>query len=287
MINNLNDIDIIQQADKLLFPEVIFNKPINKLASPRIMILGGSGNKLNNISLCYESIANSYSNATLVLPKILSTSLDIPDAIYLSSNPTGSILKENLDKLIELSSDCNFLIIGVDLYLGSEAQIVIEKLLHDTLVPCLVTDEVTKLFLLNPEILKKRKNLVLFTNTENLIKLANKLGIAINIQPSRGVYNKTDLIKKILANINCSIICYDSDQIICMDSSDLERAGLINFESGLEKNIGSIIGLVGSFLADPTYKINKFIKKTLTACFVAKEAITQNSSIKEVINDLM
>ncbi|MDP4038601.1 MAG: hypothetical protein Q8P54_01365 [bacterium] len=302
----MENIKIIQQKDQLLYSSIIFNKPINKLSLPRILVIGGSSEKLKNVSLCYEALQNSNTTLTLALPDTLKQAVATLEAVFLHANPIGSVLKDNTDHLLDLASDANLLIIGVDMTLGSQAQIVVEKLLQECDKPVIVTDEVIKVFQFSPSILERSSKLILFLNTNSLVKIANYLKIPVKIRPDRGIYNRADLIKSIAGKQGQALaavsrpglrknyfICHDSGQIICYDSKKPNEVGLVNFEGNdLSEYLGTVIGLVGSFLADYSNEIKDFTPKVLTACFIAKEFFakqksSQETSIKKIINSYL
>lgn len=273
------EVSLIDGSSKLLFPDIVYNRPISAIYQPSIGIIGGSVHQLKSLSDCYEVTTELGLTTHLLLPKELhKLPLPFADQQFLNLETTKASLVNDLEILSQLNDDVNLIIFGVDSQFSSPMLALAENFFNHTTKPIIFTESLLKLLKIKPPILNSKLCIGLL-NTGSLVKLANLARLPIHIQPDRGLFNKLDIIQAVAEHYGAHIIHYDSEQLLFYDPKQIGKAGLINVSSdSLGSYIGHLLGIFGWILASHKENLDQFLAKCLTAGYIFKQAVAMSQS---------
>lgn len=268
--------EIIHQKDELLYPWVLFNRPINPSLKPTVLLVGGSPGNLTDLSDSFQAALATNVQLELLIPKSLSNLVDtLPVKAYIELNKPYQINKAKLDDAIAAS---NLIVLAPNLAVNSTNQLAMIHIMQHSQQAMILTDEVLRVFKV-PTIHFNNQNMLFLISVDGLIKLANYLHVGVSIKPNRGVYNKIDIIHSLQSKINCSFIVYDAEQLLVCDREG--GVGLIEFtQSDIFAYRGFLIGIISGLMADYGSRINEVIPKVLTAGYVLRKCIVNTSKAK-------
>lgn len=163
-----------QSPDTLLFPDIEWSKPENRLQAGKLGIVGG--NKLG-----FAGVAEAYGVATgsgvgqarVVLPDVLKKTIpsSITETLFAPTNPSGSLTKEAHAELITLASWADGILLIGDAGRSSETAILYEQFIRDYTGPLTITRDAVDLVKNSAQVLVDRPNTLLIMSFAQLQKL--------------------------------------------------------------------------------------------------------------------
>ncbi len=273
---------IIHQRDQILYPDILFNRPINPLLKPHILLVGGRPGGLKELSDCYNTILALGIFPELVTPVAVGQlTPGLRPAVELKSLQGGQLDKSQLGQVI---TENHLVVLAPGLAKGSINQLAIEYILSNSQAIMLLTDEALQLAQINAEIFRRQKA-IFCLSTEGLVAMANYLGVAVTIRPKRGIFNHFDIICAIQEAVGGVFIVYSQSQIIIVDKPD--RIGLVELDQAeIPVLRGILLGLVAAISADIGQQMSNIFEKSLVAGYLLRQNYQSNniiSSIKEEI----
>jgi len=267
----MQDRQLIHQYDELLYPDIIFNRPISNLARLQIAVFGGRQHQLAEISQLYQTLGAMGISAQLYLEeKVIVPGMVPLGTFHLTTDrKTGKVSQtaEVLDRVRE----SNLAVFAPNVLLGSAMHILAERLLNETDTPIILTDEAV--MLMSPQFaqtLRHRGNVVFFLSNRGMIQLANQLGLAVQIRSGRGVYNTLDIQESIVNATGAGIISYAHDVAVVLDSKNSTEAGIIHFSrpGQLDNQRGVFLAILAGLVVSPGSGITNFMQKALTGGYL-------------------
>ncbi len=283
----MQDRQLIHQYDELLYPDIIFNRPISNLARLQIAVFGGRHHQLAEISQLYQALGAMGVSAQLYLEE----KVIVPDMVPLGTFHLTTDLKKGkvsqTAEVLDRVGESNLAIFAPNVLLGSAMHILAERLLTETDVPIILTDEAV--MLMSPQFaqtLRHRGNVIFFLSNRGMIQLANQLGLAVQIRSGRGVYNTLDIQESIFEATGASIISYAHDVAVVLDDSkNSTEAGIIHFSRPglLDAQRGVFLAILAGLVVDLGSEITNFMQKALTGGYLfQKIADTTDAHVSNV-----
>lgn len=264
-----NKSELIIQSKELLYPEILFNLPVNPLQRPHLTLWSGRLGRLERTSQLAETIDGFGWSYRLMAGRSWSNYLPPSvERVEYELAPNRQIKNYNL--LEEVLTTDNLLLFGLDLEMSSSEQILAEKLLQELASTRLITAEVLRIFKTSPK-LYQATELTIFASTTDLMSLAGKLRIGVRLIPDSSVYNKIELLRGLSLGTKRFIV-FDNNQIIAFDSSKPDMAGIYNSSTDLADHQAIFLGLAAALLAISANNKN-FIKSILTACYLIGQLV--------------
>ncbi len=271
----------------MLYPEVLFDKPINPMLKPVVLIVGGEVGSLNNLDTAYQILSALDAYPELIVPSGLSKlGVKVPAKACIELQSAGQINKAILKSQLD---DANLLVLAPFLPQNSTNQIACDYMFENCTSPVIITDEALRLARLNPTVFH-RTNTIFLISSHGLIDLANYQKIGVSIRPDRGVFNKIDIIKELQGKFKSDFIVYDKEQILVCSRDDV--MGIVDTNNvDILARRGVLLGLMSGLLADSSSKNINFFKRAMTAGYIFKvtsayhhDAVSLIDNIKMEIN---
>lgn len=164
-----------QNEGSLLFPDLAWSKPENKLHAGKLLIIGGNEHGFSAPAQAFaEATTAGIGSCRVLLPDTLQKVVGtfIPEAEYGPSTPSGSFAGKSLDSWLDLSSWADGVLLPGDLGRNSETAVLLEKFIQKYHGQLTLTDEAVDNLTTNPMTILQRAETSLVLSFEQLQKLA-------------------------------------------------------------------------------------------------------------------
>lgn len=275
--------ELIIQKEELIYPETLFNLPINPIQRPHLTLWSGRAGRLKHISEIAATITSFGWPYRLMAGSGWSNILP-PGTEKLEYEITQSGQIRDYLLLLETIKTDNLILFGPDLEMSSNEQILAEKLLQELINTRLITAEVLRIFKTNPKLYQKT-DLTIFASTADLLSLAGKLRIGVRLMPDGGIYNKIELLQGLSLGVKRFIV-FDNSQIIVFDSTLPDKIGVFNSSINLAHRQATFIGLCAAILAVPANN-KRFTESVMTACYLINQLLVTDSKPAPTLKQLL
>lgn len=180
------------------------------------MIVGGHSGEFSLPTAIHQfATAAGIGEATAVLPDSLAKFLGgAPGTTFAASSTSGSLGREALGRILELSEEADAVAIGGSLSNNSNTAILIERLIAEIDRPVIVFDEGLVALRQNIAAITDNPRALVIATMAEMFKLAGSLGVAINIRPGGGLINKLEIIQNIAAASRCAYAVYGTELVV-------------------------------------------------------------------------
>lgn len=205
-----------RQSQDLLYPKVLWNRPVSRLGAGRLLLPGGHSSQFSLVTGIHQvAEASGAGECVAVLPDSLVKILGgAPNTTFVASSPSGSLGREALARLTELSEDADAILIGANLSNNSLTTILIERFMAESNRPVIAFEEALVSLKHDLKGLAKRPGNLLIVTMPEIFKLATALGVAITIRRDGGILNKLEIVRDVAAASNCDYVVYGSEIIV-------------------------------------------------------------------------
>jgi ADP-dependent NAD(P)H-hydrate dehydratase / NAD(P)H-hydrate epimerase len=171
-----------QEQGKPLYPDLLWNRPENKLHAGKLLIVGGNKYGFQAPALAAGEAAKAGVGVTrTVLPDALQKTVSklFPDVEYAPSTPSGSFARESLGEVINAALWADGVLCAGDFGRNSETAIMLETLLQKYTGLLVLTQDAADYFVDSPQALLARQNTTLVISFGQLQKIASHARPAI------------------------------------------------------------------------------------------------------------
>ena len=137
------ELDFIRQDGEPLYPKTLWNRPVSRVGAGRLLIPGGHSGDMSLPTAIYQAaMASGAGECVVALPDVLTKLLGgTPATTFVASSPSGSLGREALGRLLELSEEADAVLIGASLSNNSHTTILVEKFLQEANRPTVIFGE--------------------------------------------------------------------------------------------------------------------------------------------------
>ena len=191
--------DFLKQGKEPLFPKILWNRPINKRAAKRLLIIGGQAKQFQQTQNTYQAALDAgIGSAKVVLPDAIRTYTgDLPDCLFVPSTRAGSIAKSALEPIRAFCNESDGVLLAGELSRNAQTLSLLESLLDELTLPVTITEEVIDSLLYRPQALFSGSGRLLIAGIPTLVKLAEKLQVEIEITSASSLINQIELLDKL------------------------------------------------------------------------------------------
>jgi len=266
--------------EKLQYPEILWQRPYHtKQKKGKVLVIGGEKEIAKTLFFCEILYLSGLSQVKLVYPqknsnlfqKILPKEMAFP----VPSSPQGTFSGKTFEKIKQISSEYDIIVLGVGLSKSQETKRIIEKLI-DIDKPVLFYQEG-----ILPSALKKyqkRKGL-------SILYLEANIYYWINERPQLVNRSLAVNVKKMVDNFsNSPVILYQdraNAEVWVVSREKITKTALINYQNEV------LVGLMTSFWAQ---NIHKPFQTACCAAYVVKiwqEKYHKIEDINKAIEDIL
>ena len=234
-----------RQNDSPLYPKVLWNRPVSRSGAGRILLPGGFRQDFSMLTAVHQAVtAAGAGECIAALPDVLVKLLGgAPSTTFVHSSPSGSLGRQALARLLELSEDADSVMLGANLSANSDTTLLLERFLQECSRPVIGFGDVLASLQHRLPALIQRPGGLLIVTMPDVFKLAGALGISINIRRDGGLINKLEIIQQVAAAGMCDMAVYGSEIIISVG----EQLGVTPLAYRLSELPALFYGTLASF----------------------------------------
>lgn len=208
-----------KQTDEQLFPEMLWNRPENRLHAGTMLLVGGNSHGFADVSHAQQAaIQAGIGQIKTAMPDSLKPVLKgAPATEFLPSTSTGSLSKDAMADLKGFSSWAQSVWLVGDFGKNSETNLLIEQILEQDWRLILSGDAVD--YIVNtPQVALSRPQTLLVVSFAQLQKLLSKQGLAIT--STMGLVRMIDALQQVAGSFAADIVMLD-EQVLIVSGGEL------------------------------------------------------------------
>ena len=212
---DMNPPQFTRQSDTPLFPTVLFNRPITRTGAGRLLVVGGHAGEFSQPTAIHQlALAAGLGECRVVLPDNLAKFLSgAPGTYFVASSSSGSLGREALGRILELSEESDAVALGASLSNNSNTTMLIDKLATAIERPLIVFDEALPALRTNLAAVTNNPTSLLILTMPEVFKICGALGIPIQIRPGAGLLAKLEIVATLQAACRCQIAVFSTEII--------------------------------------------------------------------------
>ncbi|MBL8121220.1 hypothetical protein JNM87_00530 [Candidatus Saccharibacteria bacterium] len=186
-----------KQAEKPLFPDLLWARPEMKSAAGKLLIVGGHAQSFALVAEAYSAAqAAGIGVARVLLPASLERTVGrlFPAAEYAPSNPSGGFATSALAELLALAQWSDGVLLAGDLGRNSETHAMLENFAGNYTGQLTITKDIADFFCTQPTAIRERPDTTLVVSMGQLQKLAVSLRTPYAFTSEVGVLQLVELL---------------------------------------------------------------------------------------------
>jgi NAD(P)H-hydrate repair Nnr-like enzyme with NAD(P)H-hydrate dehydratase domain len=214
-------------------------------------VVGGHSGEFSVPTAMHQlATAAGIGECRVVMPDVLAKFLGgAPGTYFVPSSSSGSLAREALGRILELSEDADAVALGASLSNNSNTTMLIEKLIGEVKRPVIIFDEALTTLKTDITQVTDNPDALLIVTMAEVFKLCGQLQIPINIRKGAGLINKLEIIQDLKAASRCQYAVFGTEIIIAADTDMVVTP--INYRLSLVPTI--FYAVLGAFwLQNPT-----------------------------------
>lgn len=163
------------QSEKLLFPEIAWNKPEQKTHAGKILIIGGGAGNFRGLSLAYETaLKTGVGQAKVLAPDSIRKFLKIDkliDVIFAPSNNSGGFSSQAWADFKAGEAWADLILLIGDTNKNSETAVQLEKFLLETEKPVVIARDAVDILINSFAEILEKDNITIIASFAQLQKI--------------------------------------------------------------------------------------------------------------------
>lgn len=204
------------QSDKLLFPDIAWNKPEQKAMAGKLLIVGGNKSSFLSLATTYNiALKTGIGEVKVLIPDTLKKiiKIDNNDVIYTLSNPSGGFASSSLDDIKAGEKWADALLFIGDINKDSETAVVFEKFLLESNKPVLIARDSVDILINSFTELLEKPNITIFASFNQLQKIFKNTFFPKALTFSMQFNNLVDTLHKFTLSYPCQVITLHQDNV--------------------------------------------------------------------------
>jgi hydroxyethylthiazole kinase-like uncharacterized protein yjeF len=290
--------------DKLLFPNILWKRPVNVYApgAGKILIIAGSKNMTGEAMLTCEAVFRS-GTGVLVLgyPESLSTLykgvLDGAMTLELPETPSHTLAKKSQNLIEDNARSCDVVIIGPGLSHNAETTQLIWELIFSIQKPVVLDSDGISALIKGIEVLLSKENETYlqqyFKARQNELTLVVNLGEAARLAAAlrldkkfttRHIEENPELVSSLISDILCcKVVLRGNSTILVNDTEEavINRLGALGLATKGSSDVLS--GIIGSFIGQNPEKHTEAVATAIFLYDMAAKVATEKVGNREIL----
>ena len=165
--------DIYQQKDKPLFPDLLWNEPSLQNLKPKVLIIGGNKQSLKGPIAGFDLLKDA-ANLTMILPDCWQESLKdhSDDIVFCPSSPSGSLSESGKQEILDLVKENDIVLLIGSLTRNSQTKRLIVDLIDNLSKPVVLAGDSWQLLDNGHQFSKKQ--IIILDNLDDITKFFRK-----------------------------------------------------------------------------------------------------------------
>jgi NAD(P)H-hydrate repair Nnr-like enzyme with NAD(P)H-hydrate dehydratase domain len=215
--------DFLKQDTKPLFPRVLYNRPVTRAGAGRILLTGGHTSEFSQPTAINQiALAAGAGECRVFMPDKLAGILAGAPGVYFGpSTQSGSLSRDALGRILELSEESDALAIGSSLSNNSDTTMLVERLISEAHGSLILFGEGLASAHDQLANLGDRPHTLYILTMPEVFKLCGTLGVGINIRPGGGIMNKLDIVHSLAAAVAGDVAVFGTEIIVASGAEPL------------------------------------------------------------------
>jgi NAD(P)H-hydrate repair Nnr-like enzyme with NAD(P)H-hydrate dehydratase domain len=215
----MSNVNFQRQTDQPLYPKILWNRPVSRRSSGRLLMVGGHKSSFSDIQAIYQlALAAGIGECHVIVPDGLSRLLaGAPSTSFVPASPSGSLGKGALGEILARAADYDALLLGPNLSNNSESAILAESILDRYQGPVILCHEALPLAKHRPELITRRHNGLIIATMPEVFTLAANLNVPIKIKDS-GVVSKVEIMHQVASASQNNYLLLGKDLLVAAES---------------------------------------------------------------------
>ena len=272
--------DLVKQFEKPLFPDIFWNRPLNRQTAKKLLIIGGHSKQFSQTQASYSAAkASGIGDAKVVLPESTRKYVkSVPDCLFVAETKSGSLAKAAYPQIKAFIKESDGVLLAGESSINSETTSLMEHLLVETKKPLIISNELVATMLYRPQSLRSHPNRLVLAPTKLLLKLADALKLAIKLQAG-GLPAKNALLGALAADTKLDIILLGHELMV----SSGTKTSVTNVDDFLPDMFGLTRGVFATFYLQHA---DKFQALTTAAYVLSKVSKLKNQGLASSLKNL-
>lgn len=218
-----------QEADKPLFPHLLWSRPENRQMAGKILIVGGNLHGFLAPAEAYsETIHAGVGMSRVLLPSAIQKVVgpSIENGEFAASTPSGSFSQRALVELLDWCKWADGVFFAGDLGRNSETAIMLEKFLQKCEAPTIITKDAMDYVVSLPQAALERPNTTLVTSFSQLQRLAIAAKFELPLTFSMDLLHLVDWLHRFTERFAPHIIVKHLDHIFVAVNGEVSSTKL-------------------------------------------------------------
>lgn len=182
------------------------------------------------------ALAAGIGECRVIMPDKLASMLGgAPGVFFGASTSSGSLSREALGRILELSEDSDALVVGTSLSNNSDTSMFTERLISEYSGNLILIDDGLVATRSQASLIKQRPNTLFIVSMPEVFKLCATLKIPIHIKDGAGLINKLEIVRHLAAQLAGDLAVYGTETIIA--SGDELTVTPTNHRLGLHSSV--------------------------------------------------
>jgi NAD(P)H-hydrate repair Nnr-like enzyme with NAD(P)H-hydrate dehydratase domain len=223
----------IRQDGDLLFPKVLYNRPVTRSGAGRLLLVGGHSGEFSLPTTIYQlAMAAGLGDCQVALPDSLLRFIGgLPGTNFVPSSPSGSLGTEALGRILEISEEMDAVAIGASLSNNSHTAILVERLIQEVGRPVVLFGDALPALAHHTGVYTQNPDCLVILTMPELFKIAGQLHVPITIRRDGGLINKLEIVRDVAAASACQYVVYGTEIIIADAKESIVTP--VNYRLGL------------------------------------------------------
>ncbi|HEY2004608.1 MAG TPA: hypothetical protein VGH44_05855 [Candidatus Saccharimonadia bacterium] len=215
-----NPPQFIKQEAEPLFPNILYNRPITRTGAGRLLLPGGHSGEFSLPAAIQQlALAAGVGECQVVLPDVLAKFLGgAPGTFFAASTSSGSLGREALGRILELSEEVDAVALGASLSNNSNTTILLDRLIAEIARPLIVFDEALSSLGASIATVTNNPDALIIITMAEAFKICGHLQVPIHIRRDAGLMNKLEIVQDLKAASRCQYVVYGTEIIVAADT---------------------------------------------------------------------
>jgi 2',3'-cyclic-nucleotide 2'-phosphodiesterase (5'-nucleotidase family) len=206
-----------KQADnRPLFPDLIWNRPENRMYAGKLLIVGGNLHDFKAPADAYgEALKAGIGTVRVLLPDALSKIVGrfFPEAEFAPSTPSGSFATQSLAELIDTAEWADGVLIAGDMGRNSETAVLLEKFVEKYTGQLTLARDSTDYFIKSPQNLLQRPDTTLVVSLAQLRQLSTSAQFVVPVTSNMGLLQLVEVLHDLTSKHSVNIVVQHVENI--------------------------------------------------------------------------
>ncbi len=220
---------LIKQTEEPLFPEILWNQPVNRRAAGRLLIIGGHARQFSRTQTSYRAAGEAGAGETaVILPKSLQKIVGaLPDCIFAAETPAGSLSRTAESDIRRYISESDAVLLPGELSHNAETIGLLESLLSEVETPCIITDDIIRSLIQAPDSIARAA--VLVGTPQTLSELAKAWHIPTYVK-SPDLQKEQKLLSALGEQMDSILVCYSDERVLVAGSDRISMTSISSID---------------------------------------------------------